>query len=144
MANNEVILKSIELIQAIEAEDLNMTKELVEYFNANPDSINNSINFHQHFSDSVAKYVNNEAFAYTLNNLKDFEDSHLRWTLQILQLQKMENNSNAIEAFIFDKIANADVLEPYQLGSVVDLCTANNRLDLLRFLYDRLKSLEEQ
>ena len=139
MADNEIMLKSIELLQAIGYRDLEATKELVNYFNDNEDSINSFINFNQHFLDKIDANFDNEALIYAINNLKDLKDSLLKWTLTITQLQKINNKQN-IEKFITDYINSDMKLENYQLASLVELCTSTNRYDLLDLIHDKLSN----
>ena len=115
------------------------TKELVNYFNDNEDSINSFINFNQHFLDKIDANFDNEALIYAINNLKDLKDSLLKWTLTITQLQKINNKQN-IEKFITDYINSDMKLENYQLASLVELCTSTNRYDLLDLIHDKLSN----
>lgn len=139
MADNEIMLKSIELLQAIGSRDLETTKELVEYFNENEDSINSFINFNQHFLEKIEANFDNEALIYAINNLKDLKDSLLQWTLIIAQLQKTNNKQN-IEDFIVEYTQPEVILESYQIGSLVELCTSNNRYDLLDLIHAKLSN----
>lgn len=139
MADNEIMLKSIELLQAIGSRDLEATKELVNYFNDNEDSINSFINFNQHFLDKIDTNFDNEALIYAINNLKDLRNSLLKWTLTITQLQKT-NNKQDIEKFITDYVNSDMELENYQLASLVELCTSNNRYDLLDLIHAKLSN----
>lgn len=139
MTTEENILKSIELIQAVNNNDLSSTIDIVEYFNNNLKSANNLINFDLHLASKINEYYNNESFIYMIDNLNVLKDSSLKWTLNILTMQKSED-SEEIEKFITEKVEQINNFETYQINSLIELCLSKDRYDLLDLIYEKLKA----
>ena len=72
MTEKEIILKSIDLLKAIKQNDIEKTKELVEYLNVNFESTENIFNFNEIITlyeiFANMTYIT-DSFAYVLNNL---------------------------------------------------------------------------
>lgn len=139
MLDNEAMIKLIELIKAVEEDNLELTKELVKYFNE-ATNIKNVPNINEHFNlNNIKKYINNESFMYVINNTVGI-NKRTKWEFKITQL-KNNNNKDEIENFILDCLNNNQIeLNNQYLASLIQLSTMINRYDLLNLISDKLKN----
>lgn len=136
MTENEIILKSIDLFNAVKENRIEDVKMNVEYFNNNfePSVLIPALDGFFSFNEIFDKKTNESLF-YVLNNLiyLDQKDK-IKWDITIRELRKNGNNQK-IENFI-NSLLNSTI-EDWQFNSLITLCLSINRLDLLNQLMEK-------
>lgn len=132
MSEVEIILKTSDLLIAIEQNDLEQTKKLVEYLNINfqPSLLIPSLNGFLPFDSIFNKGINN-SFIYLLDNLIYLDERHItKWNIEVRELRK-KGSKKDIENFIMQFLNTEDKIPNYKLISLIQLSTLINRTDLL-------------
>lgn len=138
MLDNEAMVNLIDLINAVNEDNLELTKRIVDYFNE-VTNIKNVPNINQHFTlEDIRKNINNESFNYVVNNIKGMNE-YTKWELKVAKL-KNNNNEEEIENFILNYLNNKN-LDNQELSSLIQLATNINRYDLLNLIAKKLKEL---
>lgn len=138
MLDNEAMVNLIDLINAVNEDNLELTKKIVDYFNE-VTNIKQVPNINQHFTlEDIRKNINNESFNYVVNNIKGMND-YTKWELKVAKL-KNNNSEEEIENFILDYLNNEN-LNNQKLSSLIQLATNINRYDLLNLIAKKLKEL---
>ena len=132
--NKEIIMTSISLLNAINNNDLNLTKELVENLNTNfvPTEDMRNLNQLISFSDIVENrnYEINESLEYALNNLNNVINTNIvKWNINFTKLI-LNKNKNDIETFILNNLNKEQILD-YEIQGLIQLCVTIDRYDLL-------------
>ena len=132
--NKEIIMTSISLLNAINNNDLNLTKELVENLNINfvPTEDMQNLNQLISFSDIVENknYEINESLEYALNNLNNVINTNIvKWNINFTKLI-LNKNKNDIETFILNNLNKEQILD-YEIQGLIQLCVTIDRYDLL-------------
>ena len=132
--NKEIIMTSISLLNAINNNDLNLTKELVENLNTNfvPTEDMQNLNQLISFSDIVENrnYEINESLEYALNNLNNVINTNIvKWNINFTKLI-LNKNKNDIETFILNNLNKEQILD-YEIQGLIQLCVTIDRYDLL-------------
>ena len=115
MTESEFLLAVADLSIAMQTENFEETKKLVEFLKKNFISIdtipnlNELIPVYSLYSDNE----NNESYIYVVNNLKGLTNiEQLKWNLMINLLMK-KNNKIEIENFLQNILSSLDSLEEY-------------------------------
>ena len=132
--NKEIIMTSISLLNAINNNDLNLTKELVENLNTNfvPTEDMQNLNQLISFSDIVVNrnYEIKESLEYALNNLNNVINTNIvKWNINFTKLI-LNKNKNDIETFILNNLNKEQILD-YEIQGLIQLCVTIDRYDLL-------------
>lgn len=132
--NKEIIMTSISLLNAINNNDLNLTKELVENLNVNfiPTEDMKNLNQLISFSDIAENrnYEINESLEYALNNLNNVINTNIvKWNINFTKLI-LNKNKNDIETFILNNLNKEQILD-YEIQGLIQLCVTIDRYDLL-------------
>ena len=132
--NKEIIMTSISLLNAINNNDLNLTKELVENLNTNfvPTEDMRNLNQLISFSDIIENrnYEINESLEYALNNLNNVINTNIvKWNINFTKLI-LNKNKNDIETFILNNLNKEQILD-YEIQGLIQLCVTIDRYDLL-------------
>ena len=132
--NKEIIMTSISLLNAINNNDLNLTKELVENLNTNfvPTEDMRNLNQLISFSDIIENrnYESNESLEYALNNLNNVINTNIvKWNINFTKLI-LNKNKNDIETFILNNLNKEQILD-YEIQGLIQLCVTIDRYDLL-------------
>lgn len=132
--NKEIIMTSISLLNAINNNDLNLTKELVENLNINfvPTEDMQNLNQLISFSDIAENknYEINESLEYALNNLNNVINTNIvKWNINFTKLI-LNKNKNDIETFILNNLNKEQILD-YEIQGLIQLCVTIDRYDLL-------------
>lgn len=132
--NKEIIMTSISLLNAINNNDLSLTKELVENLNTNfvPTEDMQNLNQLISFSDIVENrnYEVNESLEYALNNLNNVINTNIvKWNINFTKLI-LNKNKNDIETFILNNLNKEQILD-YEIQGLIQLCVTIDRYDLL-------------
>ena len=132
--NKEIIMTSISLLNAINNNDLNLTKELVENLNTNfvPTEDMRNLNQLISFSDIIENrnYESNESLEYALNNINNVINTNIvKWNINFTKLI-LNKNKNDIETFILNNLNKEQILD-YEIQGLIQLCVTIDRYDLL-------------
>lgn len=136
MNENDIILKAISLLEAIQEDNIEEAKSLVNYLNTNFEpteefySLNVLIPLH-----SVIVHDNNgnDTFLYVLNNLKYIDDvnyEQLKWNIYAINLLK-KGKYEEIENFLLNLIENNDIKD-YQMPILIQMCVTIDNYNLLK------------
>jgi hypothetical protein len=133
MNEKEIILKSINLLEAIRVNDVSLTKSLVEELNNNFIPTENVTTF----NELIPLYdiynnlkVPNESFEYVINNLNNiYNVDRIKWSILIRKLL-IENNKENMKNLIVDTLSQ-EIVFNYQIPLLIQLCVTIDRYDLL-------------
>lgn len=141
MTENEILLVVADLLIAMQTEDLEETKKLVNFLNKNfipidkIPNLNELVPVYSLYSDNE----NNESYIYVVNNLEGLTNTEqLKWNLAINLLMK-KNDKIEMENFLQNILSSLDSLEEYQINSLIRLSIKANRYDLLKNIRDFIK-----
>lgn len=130
MTETDLVLTTIELLKAINQNDLENTKILVDYLNNNFEPMEGFMSLDEVIPLNDMLNNNNESFLYVINNLQNYPNiDRIQWYITVKMLQS-NNDNNKIEQFIIDSI-NSNNVEDYQVINLINLCTRTQRYDLL-------------
>jgi hypothetical protein len=89
MDNNEILLKSLSLLEAIYEDNLEEAKVLVEYLNDNFKPNNNFLYLNELLPlELIVNNIKNNTILYVLNNLNNVSKNidELRWNINTINL----------------------------------------------------------
>lgn len=143
MNEKEIILKSINLLEAIRINNVSLTKSLVEELNNNFVPTENITTF----NELIPLYdiynnlkVPNESFEYVINNLNNiYNVDRIKWSILIRKLL-IENNKENIKNLIIDTLSQ-EIIFDYQIPLLVQLCVTIDRYDLLNQIREKIKEV---
>ena len=137
MTENEIFMVTLELLEAMRLDNLEETKNIVNYLNNNLDKT-------QYLDSFIPFYTlyetndQNESLIYAITNLRQLQKvDQLKWNISINNLIS-NNNNNDILNFILKSLENIDNLTDYQLKSLIRLSVKIDRYDLLRQIRNNL------
>ena len=137
MTENEIFMVTLELLEAMRLDNLEETKNIVNYLNNNLDKT-------QYLDSFIPFYTlyetndQNESLIYAITNLRQLQKvDQLKWNISINNLIS-NNNKNDILNFILKSLENIDNLTDYQLKSLIRLSVKIDRYDLLRQIRNNL------
>lgn len=142
MTDSQVLTKAIDLIQAINSNNIEETKNIIDYFNENFNSNENAENLNSIIPifELSNKHFDNPSFLYMLDNLQNLlYVDQLKWNIEFKKI-KLENDKNKILDFIL-KYLKQDRLELYQLNSLTYLAVINERYDLLNKIKSKIEEV---
>ena len=139
----EFTLKAIELLEAINNDDLATTITLVKLLNDNYKYVDGLLGLHELIP--LTEIINktggqpNESFLYTLNNLENIQNNEeIKWHLIITRLI-IKQDKEEIKDFILQYIYNDEsTLKNYQIGALVRLCVIIDDYELLADIRKRV------
>ena len=88
MTESEIVSKAIDLVEAINNNDLTNTIEIIDYFNNNftPTKSIPNLNNQIPLYELIIKHINNECYYYLLDNLQWFDNiDQLKWDIKVQQ-----------------------------------------------------------
>ena len=143
MENKQLVLTVMELLNAIEQNDLIQTKFLVLELNNNfiPTSENQNLNQLIPYMDILENknFEANESLEYCINNLNNVSNiERAKWLITIFKLLK-DLNKDEISNFITNFINQDEEILDYQMVSLVQLCVTIDRYDLLNLLQEKIR-----
>ena len=133
MIKNEILIAIMDLLSAMEENNLEETKKLVDFLNNNFIPSEEMQNYDKFIPiyDLYNSNVFNESYIYVIYNLNYVSSSEeLKWNLITNDLIA-KNNKDEILNFIY-KILSEKYMSNYQLNSVMRLCVKLNRYDILK------------
>lgn len=133
MIKNEILIAIMDLLSAMEENNLEETKKLVDFLNNNFTPSEEMQNYDKFIPiyDLYNSNVFNESYIYVIYNLNYVSSSEeLKWNLITNDLIA-KNNKDEILNFIY-KILSEKYMSNYQLNSVMRLCVKLNRYDILK------------
>lgn len=142
MTDEEIVLNAIMLFEAIEQDDIDKTKILIDNLNNNFTPTQNVTNLNELFS--FARLLENKNFnisnslryaIYNLNNITGME--RIKWIVTTIDLLD-ERDKNKIETFIEQFINSNDPIIDYQMTSLVQMCVTIDNYDLLGKLRQKI------
>lgn len=142
MTDSQILTKAIDLIQAIDNNNIEETKNIINYFNENFDSNENPENLNSIIPifELSNKHFDNPSFLYMLDHLQNLlYVDQLKWNIEFKQI-KLENNKNKTLDFIL-RYLEQDKLELYQLNSLTYLAVINERYDLLNKIKSKIEEV---
>ena len=133
----EFATKAIELLQAINEDNLPVTIELVNLLNDNYKYVEGKLGLHELIPlvDIVNKTGGevNQSFLYALDNLQNMRNNEeIKWHLTVTRLI-VKQDKNEIENFVLDFLHNYDAnnVKNYQIGALIRLCVVIDNYNLL-------------
>lgn len=141
MNENNLILNIMDLINAIQNDDLELTKEKVEYINTNIVDIQSIGSLHDFIPFFELSFLyDNKSYRYSLTNLKSLSNvEQLLWKLEIKDLINT-NNKNKINDFISTFLQNNSIIQNYQFASLIQMATIADNQILLQEIRERIKN----
>ena len=144
MTESEILLVVADLLIAMQNENLEETKKLVDFLNKNFTAIDNVKNLNELvpvyklYSDNE----NHQSYIYVINNLNGLIGiEQLKWNLQINALIT-KNNKQEIEEFLLSMIPSLSSLDEYKINSLIRLSIKINNYDILNTIRQYLKRSE--
>lgn len=143
MTENEILLATIDLINAIQFRDEEKAKNLVEFLNKNftpNETIKNLDAFLPvyKFYDSDR---NNPVLLYVIYNLNGLSNlDELKWNISINNIIIKSNDE--ILNFILNTLSTSQKLSVYHLNSLIRLAIKIDKYDLLSRIRQLLKEVE--
>lgn len=139
----EFTLKAIELLEAINNDDLATTITLVKILNDNYKYVDGLLGLHELIP--LTEIINktggqpNESFLYTLDNLENIQNNEeIKWHLIVTRLI-VQQDREAIKDFILEYLYNNETtLKNYQIGALVRLCVIIDDYELLSDVRKRI------
>lgn len=141
MEKKELILKSISVIEAIENNDLEKVKILIDDLNYNLEQkeINEGVTYYSSEFIPFNQLINsekslNETLLYVVSNLNGIYGGreNIEWRVKTLLLLNSQDRNNKIENFIIDFIENNSTIEDYKMSMLIQMCIIIDRYDLLK------------
>lgn len=143
MNNKNILLKLIQLINAIKDNDISQTEKLVEYLNNN---FNNNFKFTLNdiipFRDIINNQnINQDSLYYVINHLNNIRNiEELKWLCKISQISKRPLNFKKVEDFIIDFLNTSSEIKEFQFPMLTQLSVSIDRIDLLNEIRNRVKN----
>ena len=140
MTESEILLIVMDLLNAMQTENLEETKKLVDFLNKNFVPIDQVKNFNELIPvhKLVSDNENNESYLYVVNNLHNLEADELKWNLNVSAMMK-KNNNNEISNFLKKQLSLLETLQKYQINSLIRLSLKINDYNSLNKIRKYLK-----
>lgn len=147
MDNKQLVLTAIALLDAIEQNNLNETKSLVEELNNNfvPTPETQNLNQLISYMDILENknFIANEALEYCINNLNNILNiERVKWLVTTSKLLN-DLNKEEIANFILNFINQNNEILDYEMATLVQLCVTIDRYDLLNLLREKIEEGNE-
>ena len=136
-----IFLHSIDLIEAIQINDLEKTQEEVAWLNNNFAKSDLIPTLDQIISlpDIVKPLPDiNESYIYMVFNLKNLDTERYKFHLTMINLSK-ERNIEKIEQFLSQTLSQED-MEDYKFADLIQMCVTIDRYDLLQQVREKLNN----
>ena len=138
MTESEIVSKAIDLVEAINNNDLTNTIEIIDYFNNNftPTKSIPNLNNQIPLYELIIKHINNECYYYLLDNLQWFDNiDQLKWDIKVQQL-KIYGTTEEIVNFILNTLNNS--ISPRQANSLINLAVKVDKYDFLPIIKTKI------
>lgn len=139
MNDKDIVLKSIELVQAIRKNDLENTKVLVEYLNTNFDPEKNNVELGNviQVGALVDDFSTNESLIYMVENLQNLPTEEVKWFIKFRKI--LDASIPDQEAFLLENLN--ENLQDYQAINLITLAVHIHKYDLLDAIYNLVEKL---
>lgn len=139
MNDKDIVLKSIELVQAIRKNDLENTKVLVEYLNTNFDPEKNNVELGNviQVGALVDDFSTNESLIYMVENLQSLPTEEVKWFIKFRKI--LNASASDQEAFLLENLN--ENLQDYQAINLITLAVHIHKYDLLDTIYNLVEKL---
>lgn len=137
-SEKQLLLRAIELLKAIQDDDINLTQNLVQDLNGD---FENRKEKNLYFNNILVNHnkFNNESYKYMIYNLQYLTNAEtIQWEFEINSLLK-ENNKNQLKNFIATISQSEDPIPHYKKNALVQICITLDKYDLLEQLMERLE-----